>query len=101
MRSPFYRPALFVAVVLNPEVTAALRGASALLAPVAIASSAVPLVVIPESNRLNMAPSRVWGALARIALVVSCGSLLIGAVLFFMPVTLGELVLGRGRARQV
>jgi hypothetical protein len=86
---------LFVAVVLSPEVTAALRGASALLAPVAIASSAVPLVVIPESKRLDMPPPQVWRALARIALVVSSGSLLIGAALFFMPVTVGELFLGR------
>ncbi len=86
---------LFVAVVLSPEATAALRGASALLAPVAIASSAVPLVVIPESKRLGMSPSRVWNALARIALVVSSGSLLIGAVLYLLPPAVGELVLGR------
>jgi hypothetical protein len=86
---------LFVAVVLSPEATAALRGASALLAPVAIASSAVPLVVIPESKRLDMSPARVWNALARIALVVSSGSLVIGAALFLMPLGVGELVLGR------
>jgi hypothetical protein len=86
---------LFVAVILSPEATAALRGASALLAPVAIASSAVPLVVIPESKRLDMPPPRVWNALARIALVVSSGSLLIGAAIYLMPPAVGELVLGR------
>jgi hypothetical protein len=86
---------LFVAVVLSPEVTAALRGAWALLAPVAIASSAVPLVVIPESRRRDMPRPQVWSSLARIALVVSSGSLLIGVALFFMPLTVGELVLGR------
>jgi len=86
---------LFVALVLSPEATAAMRGASALLAPVAIASSAVPLVVIPESRRRGMSPPHVWSALARIAVVVSSGSLLIGAALLFMPVTVGELILGR------
>jgi hypothetical protein len=86
---------LFVAVVLSPEVTAAMRGASALLAPVAIASSAVPLVVIPESRRRDMPPPQVWSSLARIALVLSSGSLLIGVALFFTPLTIGELVLGR------
>lgn len=86
---------VFVAVVLSPEVTAALRGATALLAPVAIAASAIPLVVIPESNRLNMPPPQVWRSLARIALVSTCGSILLGVMLFFMPLTIGELVLGR------
>jgi hypothetical protein len=86
---------LFVAVVLSPEVTAALRGAWALMAPVAIASSAVPLVVIPESRRRDVSPSRVWSSLARIALVVSSASLLYGVALFFLPSTVGEFVLGR------
>jgi hypothetical protein len=86
---------LFVAVVLSPEVTAALRGATALLAPVSIAANAIPLVVIPESRRLDMPPPQVWSSLARIALVLTSGSLLIGVALFFMPLTVGELVLGR------
>ena len=86
---------LFVAVVLSPEATAALRGATALLAPVAIVASAVPLVVIPESRRRDMPPPQVWSSFARIALVLSSGSLLVGVALFFMPLTIGELVLGR------
>ena len=86
---------LFAAVVLSPEATAALRGATALLAPVAIAASAVPLVVIPESKRLDMPPPQVWSSLARIALVTSSGSILLGVALFFLPLTVGELVLGR------
>jgi hypothetical protein len=86
---------LFVAVVLNPEATAALRGATALLAPVAIVAQAIPLVVIPESKRLNMPPPQVWSSLTRIALVTTSGSIVLGVALFFIPDTVGELILGR------
>ena len=86
---------LFATVVLSPEVSATLRGATALLAPVAIAASAIPLVVIPESKRLNMSPPQVWNSLARIALISTSGTILIGVALFFLPGSVGELVLGR------
>ncbi|UMB70715.1 hypothetical protein [Mycobacterium paraterrae] len=86
---------LFAAVVLDPAVSAALRGATALLAPVAIAVGALPLAVIPESRRHNMAPPQVWKSLARISLVTSSGSLLLGLALFFLPPAIGHLVLGR------
>lgn len=85
---------LFAAVVLNPAVSGALRGATALLAPVAIAVNAIPLAVIPESRRLNTSAPQVWKSLARIAWVTSAGSLVLGVVMFFMPVQVGELVLG-------
>jgi hypothetical protein len=86
---------LFTSVVLNPGVAAALRGATALLAPVAIAVGALPLAVIPESRRQNMAPPQVWRSLVRITLVTSSGSLLLGVALFFLPVNIGQLLLGR------
>lgn len=85
---------LFVAVVLSPEVVAALRGATALLAPVAITASAIPLVVIPQSKRQNMPPQQVWNSLSRIALVTTSGTILLGVALFFLPSAAGELVLG-------
>ncbi|MDT5022461.1 MAG: hypothetical protein QOI33_2985 [Mycobacterium sp.] len=85
---------LFAAVVLSPEVSAALRGASALLAPVSIAAAAIPLVVIPESRRRDMPPSQVWRSLTRVALVYSSAALVAGVALFFMPLTVGELALG-------
>ena len=85
---------LFAVVVLSPEVSAALRGASALLAPVSIAAAAIPLVVIPESRRRDMPPSQVWRSLTRIALVYSSAALVAGVALFFMPLTVGELALG-------
>jgi len=86
---------LFAALVLSPGVTAALRGATALLAPLAILTSAIPLVVIPDSRRHNMSPPQVWKSLARIASASSSGAILIGAGLYFLPGTVGEFVLGR------
>jgi hypothetical protein len=86
---------LFAAVVLTPEATATLRGAWALLAPVAIAASAVPLVVTPDSKRRDVPPQQVWSSLARITVVTSVASLILGGALYFLPLSIGELVLGR------
>lgn len=85
---------LFASLVLSPSVSATLRGAAVLLAPLAIATSAIPLVVIPESRRQNMAPERVWNALSRISVVTSSGTVLFGITLFLLPGKLGELLLG-------
>jgi hypothetical protein len=85
----------FVAVCLSPGVAAALRGANALLAPVSVATSALPLAVIPESRRQNMTPPQVWKSLTRITMVTSSGSLLLGVALFFLSPSIGQLVLGR------
>jgi hypothetical protein len=85
---------LFAAVVLSPEASAALRGASALLAPVSIAAGAIPLVVIPESRRRDMPPPQVWRSLVRIAVVYSSVALLAGVALSFMPLSVGKLALG-------
>ena len=85
---------LFTAVVLSPAATAALRGATALLAPVAIVVSAIQSGVIAESKRLNMPPAQTWGSLARIALVSTSVTILLGLVLAVLPGTVGELVLG-------
>jgi hypothetical protein len=86
---------LFAAVLVSPADSAALRGATALLAPISIATSALPLAVIPESRRQNMAPPQVWKSLARITMVTSSGSLVLGVTLFFLPPSIGQLVLGR------
>jgi hypothetical protein len=86
---------VFVAVMLSPEAAAALRGAMLLLAPVTLAATAIPLVVIPQGERPTVPPARVWSLLARIALATASASLLVGVVLFFLPLTVGELVLGR------
>ncbi|UQX12191.1 hypothetical protein [Candidatus Mycobacterium methanotrophicum] len=86
---------LLTAVVLSPEAAAALRGATALLAPVVIAVSANQLRVIAESKRLGMPPAQVWSSLARIALVSISATILLGLALSFLPGPVGErLVLG-------
>ena len=85
---------LFTAVVLSPGATAALRGATALLAPVAIVVSAIQSRVIAESKRLNMPPAQTWSSLARIALVSTSVTILLGVVLALLPGPVGELVLG-------
>jgi hypothetical protein len=85
---------LFTAVVLSPGATAALRGATALLAPVAIVVSAIQSGVIAGSKRLNMPPAQTWSSLARIALVSTSVTILLGVVLALLPGTVGELMLG-------
>jgi hypothetical protein len=85
---------LLTALVLNFEAAAALCGAMALLAPVAIAVSAIQSRVVAESKRLNMPPEQVWSSLARIALVSMSVTILLGLALPFLPSTVGELVLG-------
>jgi hypothetical protein len=85
---------LFTAVVCSPGATAALRGATALLAPVAIVVSAIQSGAIAESKRLNMPPARTWSSLARIALVSTSVTILLGLVPALLPGTVGERVLG-------
>lgn len=85
---------LVVTIVLAPDAAASLRGASALLAPVAIAFSAVPLIVIPESKRSAARGPQVWSALARVNTAVSSVAVLLGVGLLLVPERIGELVLG-------
>jgi hypothetical protein len=85
---------LLAALVLGPEATAALRGATALLAPVVIAVSAHQVRVIAESKRLDMPPAQAWSSLARSALVSTSVTILLGLALSFLPGTVGGLVLG-------
>lgn len=85
---------LVIAVVLSPEVAAALRGTAALLAPIAIAVSAIQSRVIAESKRLTLPPARTWGSLAQVALVSTSVTVLTGLALSLLPRAAGELVLG-------
>jgi hypothetical protein len=85
---------LFVAVFLSPGVVAALRGATALLVPIAITTSAIPLIVLPQSKRQNVPSPQLWNSLARIALVTTSGTILLGLALSFLPFAAGRLVLG-------
>ena len=85
---------LFVTLVLSPAVTAAVRGATAVLAPVAILASAVPLIVISEGARLTMRPMQVWRILVRITSAMSLAAVTLGFVLYLLPLKWGEFLLG-------
>lgn len=85
---------LFVTLVLSPAVTAAVRGATAVLAPVAILASAVPLIVISEGARLTMRPVQVWRILVRITSAMSLAAVALGVVLYVLPLRWGEFLLG-------
>lgn len=85
---------LFVTLVLSPAVTAAVRGAMAVLAPVAILASAVPLVVISESARLTMRPKQIWRILVRVTSAMSLAAVTLGLVLYLLPLKWGEFLLG-------
>jgi hypothetical protein len=83
-----------VTVFVDPEATAALRGAMALLAPLAILTSALPLVVIPESARRSATPHQVWHGLTKVAVVASATAVTAGIVVSLLPDNIGRLLLG-------
>jgi hypothetical protein len=76
---------LSVSVVLSPGVVAALFGAKTLLAPAAMTL---------HRTRRNVLSPQPWSSLARIALVTSSGTMLVGLALSFLPFGVGRLVLG-------
>lgn len=84
-----------VAVVLSSADTAALRGATVLLAPIAILASALQLIVISESTRDSSQPRTVWYGLVRLTAAISCLTLLVGGVLCVLPVSVGRYLLGQ------
>lgn len=83
-----------VAIVVNPVTTAALRGATLLMAPISMLTAAIPLVLIPESTRRGETPPEVWRRLAKIAAVTTVGCLIAGVILRVIPTSIGTLVLG-------
>ncbi|MGV9793132.1 hypothetical protein [Gordonia sp. NPDC003422] len=82
------------AAIVEASASGALRGATAVLAPIAIIVSAVPLVVIPESKRAGMSSSDTWATLTRIALVTSVLAAGSGFVISILPDGIGRLILG-------
>ncbi|WP_156613718.1 hypothetical protein [Mycobacterium sp. 852002-51961_SCH5331710] len=85
---------LFATLVISPAVTAAVRGATALLAPLAILASAIPLIVISEGARLTMRPVQVWRILVRITCAMSVAAIALGIGIYLLPVRMGEFLLG-------
>jgi hypothetical protein len=92
-----------VSVLLNADAAAAIRGASALLAPVAVIAAAIQSSVISESVRRATHPAAVWRQLVRtvsvVTIVICCGA----AVFLMIPPSLGFYILGQSfeQARQV
>ncbi|MGW0036397.1 hypothetical protein [Gordonia sp. NPDC003376] len=83
------------AMVIDSEASAALRGATAILAPLAILASAIPLLVIPSSARTGRRPVETWRVLVRVATGTSILALTSGIILHFVPEFVGSFLLGR------
>jgi O-antigen/teichoic acid export membrane protein len=83
-----------VAALLSPTATAALRGATVLLSPLAILAGALQLVVISESTRNSAQPREVWCAAMRLMGGIAALTAVVGVVLCLLPASLGALLLG-------
>ncbi len=79
---------------IDVHASAALRGSTAVLAPLAIISSALPLLIIPESARTGRTPAETWRQLVKVAFATSAIALIGGLVLSMLPDSIGRLALG-------
>ncbi|MEB3980323.1 hypothetical protein OQ968_03490 [Mycobacterium sp. 663a-19] len=84
-----------VTAVLSPAATAALRGATLLLAPIGILVGALQLVVISEATRNTAQPRTVWYASLRWFAGVAALAVAGGVVLYSLPGRVGGYVLGQ------
>jgi hypothetical protein len=66
----------------------------ALMAPLAILTSALPLVVIPESTRRSATRKQVWRGLTKVAVAASTATVIAGLVFRLLPDSVGKLLLG-------
>ncbi|MGA7053828.1 MAG: hypothetical protein WBZ37_21675 [Mycobacterium sp.] len=83
-----------VAAMLSPTATAALRGATVLLAPIAILATSLQLIVISESTRNSAQPRTVWFASLRLMVAIAALTVVGGVVLCSLPVSVGAYLLG-------
>lgn len=92
-----------VAAILSPAATASLRGATVLLAPIAILAAALQLIVISESTRSSAAPRAVWYAALRWLGGIAALAVVGGVVLCALPAGVGAYLLGQsfGPAQRV
>lgn len=90
----FFIVLLIGAVFVGHVATAAMRGATAALAPLAILASSVPLLVIPAAVRSGKAPQAIWRTLGKVAALTSLCAAAAGAVLYTVPETIGSRLLG-------
>jgi len=83
-----------VSALLSPAATAAVRGATVLLSPLAILAGALQLIVISESTRSSAQPREVWYASLRLMGGIAALTAVIGVVLCLLPARVGALLLG-------
>lgn len=93
-QATFFIVLLIGTVFVGYTAVAALRGATAALAPLAILASSIPLLVIPTAARSSMAPRAIWRILAKVAAATSACALAAGVTLHFVPEQIGALLLG-------
>lgn len=84
-----------VTAMLGPATTAALRGATVLLAPLAILVTALQLVVISESTRNSEEPAAVWSGSLRLTVGIAVLLVAVSVVLCALPVSVGAYLLGQ------
>lgn len=91
------------AALVSATATAALRGATVLLSPIAILASALQLVVISESTRDSAPPRTVWFASLRLLGGIAALAVIGGVLLCSLPDRVGAYLLGESfePARQV
>ena len=83
-----------VAAVLSSTATAAIRGATVLLAPLAILAGALQLIVISESTRNSAQPRTVWNASLRLFAGIVGLTVVAGFVLCSLPASVGNISWG-------
>ncbi|MEZ0342895.1 hypothetical protein ACAG25_23300 [Mycobacterium sp. pV006] len=83
-----------VGLLTSPAVAAALRGATAIMAPIGMFGNAIQVVVISESTRLSSQPRQVWNSLFRLAVVTGFVTATGGFVVQLLPDAIGFYLLG-------
>lgn len=82
-------------LMVGPSAVGALRGANALLGPLAVLGSSIPIAVVPELRRRNALDAEsIWPLFRKLVLPMSAAALLIGAVGSILPNGVGEVLLG-------
>lgn len=81
--------------LVGEEATAALRGAGTALGPLGVLMTVIPLAVVPElRRRRTVSPVRLWRALRRLAIALSCLAVVVGLAALLVPSSWGTWVLG-------
>ncbi|MFT4124658.1 MAG: hypothetical protein QM662_00300 [Gordonia sp. (in: high G+C Gram-positive bacteria)] len=83
-----------VAVTVDADGVAAIRGASTLFGPLAMLLSAVPLLFIPHVRRSGLPARSQWRLLGRGAVPASVIAAVFGVVAAVLPVSWGALLFG-------